>query len=196
MKKYKNKNVLSIVTGIFVTGIILNTFNDTALSKIEGIEIDTFNQEYIQDKEYFENTPITDTILETGISITPQDVLRAQQIENIRVYLSKRNSPLAQFANEFVDAANYYNIDYRLVAAISIIESSGGIHNFKPYNAWGWGSKSFDNFKDGIWSISQGLSKYYEKGADTPQEIAKSYCPPHSVKWGNNVSFVMSQIGE
>lgn len=196
MNKYKNKNVLSIVTGIFVTGIILNIFNQKTLSKIEGIEVDTYNKEYIQDKEYFENTPITETILETGISITPQDVIRSQQIENIRIYLSKRNSPLAQYANEFVDAANHYNIDYRIVAAISIVESGGGKHNFKPYNAWGWGTQSFENWKDGIWTISEGLSKYYEKGADTPQKIAKSYCPPHSIKWAKNVSLVINQIEE
>ena len=99
MNKYTNKNVLSIVTGIFVTGIILNIFNQKTLSKIEGIEVDTYNKEYIQDKEYFENTPITETILETGISITPQDVIRSQQIEDIRIYLSKRNSPLAPSIN-------------------------------------------------------------------------------------------------
>ena len=66
----------------------------------------------------------------------PEYVPDPQKVENIRKYLVGRNSPLADYAIEFVKASDYYGIDYRFVAAISIIESNGGNRCFKPYNAW------------------------------------------------------------
>lgn len=193
MKKLNtSKNVLAVISGIFVTALILNMSNGFTTSTVVGIDNVAFNQ----DIQYQKNTPVEDTILLDSVSISLEEILRNERIENIREYLSKRNSPLAQYANEFVDAANHFNIDYRLVAAISIIESGGGKHNFKPYNAWGWGKYGFENWTDGIWSVSEGLSKYYDKGLDTPSKISKSYCPPTASVWASKVNYVMNQIGE
>ena len=101
---------------------------------------------------------------------------------------------MAKYAEEFVKAADKYGIDYRIVASISVIESSAGLHCFKPYNAWGWGNMTFDSWTDGIWTVSKGLGKYYSNGLNTPQLIAPRYCPPNAVKWASNVSYVMNQI--
>ena len=116
------------------------------------------------------------------------------KVRKIRTYLAGRNSPLADYAEEFVKAADHYGIDYRLVAAISIIESGGGIKNFRPYNAWGWGKSGFSSWKEGIWAVSKGLGKYYAGGRTTPQTIAPRYCPPNATAWANKVSYVMGVI--
>ena len=184
------------MAGILVTGLILNTVHEITLTKIVGIDNATFQEEFDKDIEYIETTPVEETVLEKAATISPEDTLKAQRIENIRKYLAKRNSPLAAYANEFVEAADYYNIDYRLVAAISIIESSGGLYNFKPYNAWGWGSYPFKNFKEGIWTVSKGLGGYYSRGLDTPKEISVYYCPPSASSWASKVTYVMNQIGK
>jgi len=196
IKIYNQKNVLAVMAGILVTGLILNTVHEITLTKIVGIDNATFQEEFDKDIEYIETTPVEETVLEKAATISPEDTLKAQRIENIRKYLAKRNSPLAAYANEFVEAADYYNIDYRLVAAISIIESSGGLYNFKPYNAWGWGSYSFKNFKEGIWTVSKGLGGYYSRGLDTPKEISVYYCPPSASSWASKVTYVMNQIGK
>lgn len=94
------------------------------------------------------------------------------RVEEIRSYLTTYKSPLVDYSEEFVKAADEYGIDYRLVVAISIIESSGGKINFRPYNAWGWGKNGFNNWIDGIWSVSKGLANgYYAKGLTTPETI-------------------------
>lgn len=196
MKTYNRQKVLMTVVGVLTTGMMLNLIYDISPSTVSGIDKDTFNREYAYDLVYANNTSIQETILIDSASISTIDLENERKINNIRRFLEKRNSPLAQYANEFVLAANHYGIDYRLVAAISIIESSGGLHNFKPYNAWGWGKSGFDNWIDGIWSVSKGLSNYYARGLDTPLEIGRVYCPPSSSSWSSKVSYVMNQIGD
>jgi hypothetical protein len=140
-----------------------------------------------------EHTNIEETIVEEK-KLSKEEIAFNSKVEKIRKYLSNRGAPLAKYAEEFVKAADHYGIDYRLVAAISIIESSGGKHNFRPHNAWGWGKSGFKTWKDGIWAVSEGLSKYYAKGATTPQTIAPSYCPPSADAWASKVSYVMRVI--
>jgi len=197
IKVYNKKNVLAVIAGILATGLMLNTVHDIALTQIEGIENAKFQQEFEQDVKYIQNTAVQETILENSASISPEDALKAKKIENIKKYLIKRGAPLATNAQDFVEAADKYGIDYRLVAAISIIESSGGLHNFKPYNAWGWGKYGFENWKDGIWSVTEGLATgYISKGLDTPLEIGRVYCPPSYSSWAKKVSSLMKEIGE
>ncbi len=197
MKTYNEKNVFLFMVGVLTVGLILNIFNKVSMHTAMGIDKDTFQQEYSKDLEYIDSTPTQQTILDTAASISPESLKHSERVENIRKFFEKRNSPLAKYAEEFVLAADYYNIDYRLVAAISIVESSGGLVNFRPYNAWGWGSSGFDNWKDGIWSVSKGLAQgYYAKGLDTPYEIGRVYCPPSSSSWASKVSYLMKQIGE
>lgn len=184
------------VVGVLATGLILNLINGISMNTVIGIDNDTFKQDYAQDIEYMNSTPAQDTILDNAVSISPEDIENERRIQNLKKFFEKRNSPLAQYAKEFVLAADHYHIDYRLVAAISIVESSGGLHNFRPYNAWGWGSYGFDDWVDGIWSVSKGLSGYYAKGLDTPLEIGRVYCPPSASSWSGKVSRLMNQIGE
>jgi len=197
MKTYNKKNLLMLIVGILTTGLIVNMISEITPNTAVGIDEKSFEKAYAKDLEYIESTPVEETILETAVSISAEDIENQRKIENIRNFLIERNSPLAQYASEFVYAANEYGIDYRLVAAISIVESSGGIHNFKPYNAWGWGSYGFDDWKDGIWSVSKGLATgYYSRGLDTPLEIARVYCPPSASSWSGKVTRLMNQIGE
>lgn len=127
--------------------------------------------------------------------------LRVLKLEK---YLIKHNSPLAKNAQDFVDAADTYNLgeNWALVAAIAGNESTFGKH-IPPssYNAWGWGIPTgsssgigFKNWKDGIYTVTKGIAeKYIAKGADTPEKMAPIYAPPSNT-WGRNVRFFMNQI--
>lgn len=118
-----------------------------------------------------------------------------ERASKIKDYLSSRGAPLAQFAEQIVKSGESNGVEPELIAAISVIESGGGRVNFRPYNAWGWGSRSFSNWEHAIEEYAKGLAKgYILKGLDTPQEIAPYYCPPNKYKWANNVSYVLSQM--
>lgn len=138
----------------------------------------------------FENIPLT---LIEKIKSTKIDTNR---YKSVQTYLQRRNSPLASKAGFIVQCAKYYGIDYRLVAAISIVESSGGIHTYRPYNAWGWGGANsaftFRNWEEAIITVSKGLAGYYDRGADTPIEIAPTYNPHTPKDWSQKVTYIMS----
>jgi hypothetical protein len=169
----------------YINGKQLSSQNNSGTNTaVYANELDTVEQINVEEIEIEEN------------KISPKEADIKNKAEKIKKYLSKRNAPLADYAEEFVKAADKYGIDYRLVAAISVIESNGGKYTFKPYNAWGWGKSGFKSWKDGIWSVSKGLAKYYESGRTTPQSIASSYCPPNATAWANKVSYVMSMISK
>ena len=115
----------------------------------------------------------------------------------LKNYLESHKSPLAPYANEFVNYADTYDLDYRMVPAITGVESTFGKripHN--SYNAYGWanGEYRFTSWKDSIEHVSMTLkTKYIEKGAPSISRIARRYAPP-SKTWGRNVKFFMRKI--
>jgi hypothetical protein len=117
--------------------------------------------------------------------------------ENLRNFLEKYNSPLAAYADDFVTYADMNGLDYRLVPAISGVESTFG--KFIPnnsFNAYGWanGEYTFMSWEDSIAHVSETLkSAYIDKGAPTIAKIAKRYAPP-STTWGNGVKFFVGKI--
>jgi len=108
------------------------------------------------------------------------------RVENLRNYLEQFNSPLAPYAKDLVSNADENGLDYRLVPAISGVESTFGknIPN-DSYNAYGWanGNYSFTSWPDSISQVSETLkSGYIDRGAPTIAKIAKRYAPP-STTW-------------
>ena len=123
-----------------------------------------------------------------------EDKLKAQKIE-LFFRVNRNNAPLSEYAEKFVEVANKYNLDYRLLPAIATVESSGGKNNFRKYNAWGWGNKGFSSFEEGIGVVGRGLkNNYIDKGRDTVEEIAPIYCPPNYKNWARSVNQFMLEI--
>ena len=62
--------------------------------------------------------------------------------------------------NEYLGAADSYAIDYRLLPAISVLESTCGIYQ-RLNNRWGWDSarKGFSSFRAGLQYIARQLSE-------------------------------------
>lgn len=119
------------------------------------------------------------------------------RVENLRKFLLKYNSPLTEYAEEFVIYADENNLDYRLIPAIAGVESTFGKHiPLNSYNAYGWanGDYKFTSWEDSISHVAGVLKqKYINKGVDTISEIAKVYAPPSST-WGGKVSFFVKKI--
>lgn len=160
------------------TGVVLATFNPTPTTYIKN---NTKELEYSQVSKKLESLNVDQ-----------------QKVNKVRAYLAGRRSPLAAKAEYLVKMAEEFGIDYRLVAAISIIESSGGIHTYRPYNAWGWGGAAgaftFKNWEEAIYTVSRGLSRYYAAGLTTPRLIAPRYNPHTPGEWSRKVEYVMSQM--
>lgn len=84
-----------------------------------------------------------------------------ERVLKIEAYYNRYNLPLADHAEAFVTAADEYSIDWRLVAAIGFIESTGGKHacSTASYSPFGWGSCkiNFDSYEDAIDVVSKNL---------------------------------------
>jgi hypothetical protein len=119
------------------------------------------------------------------------------RVENLRNFLSKFNSPLSAYAEDFVAYADMYGLDYRLIPAISGVESTFGKRIPKnSYNAYGWanGDYYFTSWPDSISHVAETLkTKYINKGAPTISKIARRYAPPSST-WGEKVSYFIGKI--
>lgn len=117
-----------------------------------------------------------------------------KKVEEVRNFMEKRNAPLKANAEDFVRAAEIYKIDYRLLPAISIVESSGGRRLFRQYNPFGWGKSGYPSFKAAIYDVSRGMSRYYAAGLKTPSAIGKRYNPVTPKQWASKVQGLMNQM--
>jgi hypothetical protein len=131
------------------------------------------------------------------LTIQRESVSPDFRVISLKKYLDKHKSPLAPYAHVFVREADKNGIDWRLVPAITGVESTFGKRiPYQSYNAYGWanGAAKFESWDQSITHVSKVLrEKYYNKGAVTIPQIARRYAPP-STTWGGNVVFFMNQI--
>lgn len=130
----------------------------------------------------------------------PKPAGEDRRVKILSEYLDSHSSPLASSANEFVEQADRYEVDWKLVAAISGVESTFGhkIPN-SSYNAWGWGVYGtnviyFTSFAEGIETISRGLRQDYmnRSGAQDVYQIGSIYAA--SPTWASRVTHLMEKI--
>lgn len=113
------------------------------------------------------------------------------------------NSPLVDEVDTFIEVADEYGIDYRLLPAISGVESTFCKNIIdETHNCYGWGIYGnnviyFESFEDGVRTVAKGLNEgYFAQGADTVDEIAPIYNPPTPNEWGWKVKFFMNKVDE
>ncbi len=117
--------------------------------------------------------------------------LKVQQIQQL--YARYGYPPLYHYARVLVEASDRYGLDYRLMPAISIIESSGGRYLFRPYNPFGWGNIGFNSFEDAIYYVAYRLRVYYyDLGWREPRVIAYKYNGPTPEEWGKKAEYLVS----
>lgn len=193
-KSYISKLFLAIIPVILLIGyferylnllpqyfVTAQVYSKESVVHSGNVELETF-------------TPISLSLIDTISAINVPN----WKVERIKNYYDSVGAPLASKSRFLVQAATYYRIDYNLVSAISIIESSGGKNTYRPYNAWGWGGSSrafvFSSWEEAIVTVSRGLSGYYAGGANTPARIAPRYNPVTPNEWSRKVAYVMEQM--
>lgn len=136
--------------------------------------------------------------------LKPQVIQEDARIAVVRDFLQKYKSPLAPFADEIIASADKYGMDYRLIPAIAMQEST--LCNKLPakysdtYNCWGFGIygkkvTKFDNYVDAIDTVTKTLAnKYKAIGLETPEQIMSKYTPSSNGSWANGVSIVMNRL--
>lgn len=137
-----------------------------------------------------------------GVEITTSVI--GEHINRHRIlseFFKKYKSPLVAHVDTFLAVADKYNIDYRLLPAISCTESTCGKFLIEgSYNPFGWGIYGknaiyFKSYDEAIETVAAGLHKsYISRGLDTPEEIEHIYTPPSKGSWRRATRFFMNQM--
>jgi hypothetical protein len=104
-----------------------------------------------------ENFAATTSMEDSEAAVTIEDI-RKERAAKIEKYYSDRSMPLAVNAMDFVLTAEKYGLDWKLLPAIAVRESSGG-KNACYNNPFGWGSCKikFDSYKEAIDAVGRNL---------------------------------------
>jgi hypothetical protein len=142
-------------------------------------------------------------------SVTPSIVaLGPPTAAGIDSYLASKGSPMTGQGAAFLASAGRYQVDPRLVVAISGAESSFGAVTCGPFNAWGWSCPNdpadFADWPTAIETITRGLREYYlDEGRTSVALIQQKYCPVGAANdptglnshWATNVTRFLAEQG-
>jgi hypothetical protein len=134
-------------------------------------------------------------------------ILKAKQAkaDAIDAYFAEHDMPLEGAGMKMVTEAENNDLDWRLLAAISVRESTGGKNDCIKvnHNAFGWGSCKigFKTDDQAIETVARNLggnnpktSMHYDN--KTTKEILRAYNPPSIVpKYAEQVMSIMDTIG-
>jgi len=123
----------------------------------------------------------------------PPDHRCDPRLVTLRTFFGKMGCPAQAYVREFLEAADQYQLDWRLLPSISFIESTGG-KMARNNNFFGWdsGAAYFDSPEAGIYAVGYQLSHssvYRWKDLDA---ILATYNPYG--QYGAKVKSVMQQI--
>lgn len=152
----------------------------------------------------------TDGIVALNKALNPEVEILKAKAEAIDAYFRVHKLPLEGTGLKMATEADKYGLDYRLMPAIAMIETTGGKNLCKKLdednnkNPFGWGSCNigFESFNKAIEVIALNLSgnnpnTAHHYGGKTIKEILEKYNPP-KIKPGYaaKVMRVMEVIGD
>jgi len=133
------------------------------------------------------------------------EALQEAKARAIDAYFEARSMPLAGTGMKMVIESENHNIDWRLLPAIAVRESTGGKNacNKVKNNPFGWGSCKigFKSIEKAIETVAKNLggnnpSTEYHYSGKTTKEILRKYNPPSVVpRYAEQVMAIMNVIG-
>ena len=115
------------------------------------------------------------------------------RLETLRTFFRNGDCPAAEFAAAFLEAADYNELDWRLLPSLSYVETTGG-KSARHNNLFGWdsGHAEFASPIAGIQAVGYRLSHsdlYKDKELD---KLLSTYNP--NAEYGRKVKSVMRRI--
>ena len=96
-----------------------------------------------------------------------------QRPQKLETFFQSFGCPAPHHVKEYLGTADSFDIDYRLLPAISVLESTCGVHE-RLNNRWGWDSarKGFASFRAGLEYIARQLAQgRYYKGKTLEEKV-------------------------
>ncbi len=206
----RNKNLIRILESFVVLpAIVLSMPFGGIFGAVDG-KTDIAPQILFAQK----NNEVVSTI-SLNKALESKDLIIENKGKAIDAYFRAHKLPLEGTGMKMAKEAEKYGLDYRLIPAISMIETTGGKYacpeTYKrtgdkgyTYNAFGWGSCkiTFKSKDHAIEVIARNLSgnnpnTEHHYAGKTTEQILKKYNPP-SIKphYARDVMAIMEAIGE
>lgn len=123
------------------------------------------------------------------------------RVQVLTDFFARYNSPLSNYAKKIVETADKYTLDWRLIPAIAMQESTlckkipKNSHNCWGFGIYGGKVTKFDNYNQAIETVTKTLATEYKqkRGLEHPGEIVTRYTPGSST-WADGVTLVMNRI--
>ncbi|MCA9370006.1 MAG: hypothetical protein H6774_04735 [Pseudomonadales bacterium] len=119
-------------------------------------------------------------------------------------FLERYNSPLRPYNHYgavIVEIADRHNIDFRLLPAIAMQESSlckatpPGSYNCLGFGVHSQGTLGFDSYEAGFERAARELkANYIDIGLVTPEQIMTKYTPSSNGSWASSVNQWMAEM--
>ena len=158
---------------------------------------------------YVDTNGLTSNLLKEPSVKLPDISVEAKEderIKKVQVFLEKYNSPMAGSAHTFIEVADKYKMDYRLLPSIAGTESTFGkkTPSCAKFNAFGWTSTTspcgfyrFTSFDDAIRLVGEKIAtkNYYAKFrvSGKVEDLSIPY-NNGSKDWVFSVKFFMNKI--
>jgi len=135
-------------------------------------------------------------------SVISREFDLTSRADKLKRYFEIQESPLATQASEIVAISDARGIDFRLLPAISMVESSGCKNYIRSTNncfGWGNGRIRFDSILWGFSIVGDKLQTLpaYKRWMESPERIerlASVYCPVDKEAWTQKIRGVMESI--
>ena len=123
----------------------------------------------------------------------PPDYRNDPRLESLRTFFRNAACPAEHYATAFLEAADHYQLDWRLLPSLSYVESTGG-KSARHNNLFGWdsGKAHFPSPVAGIHAVAYRLAHsdlYKDKKLD---KLLATYNP--NIDYGRKVKSVMRRI--
>ena len=155
-------------------------------------------------KPEIQNFKLYAALPKSETSVTDEIISSDGRAKIIEDFFEGHKSPLSTYGDIFIQVADKYNLDYRLLPAISMQESNGGKKVITDsYNPFGYGIygklvTKFASWDQAIERVGRALREdYLNKGLKTPVQIMAKYTPPSLAKegaWAKGVTTFMEEL--
>ena len=114
------------------------------------------------------------------------------RIARLEKFFQSYHCPAPNHTSEYIQAADDYGLDYRLLPAVSIRETLCGRTEQHEHNPWGYHHQSFPSFAEGIEFLAQRLTQHPMYQGKTPDDMLFTYNPLPA--YPGEVKRIMRQI--
>lgn len=118
------------------------------------------------------------------------------RITQLRNFFLAQRSPLAKHAEAFLCASDKYNLDWRLLPSLAMVETGGLIRSDANNNVFGWGNGriKFASISESIQVIAERLTNALPYRNKNIEDKLRAYNPVNK-SYATHVQGIMTSIG-